>query len=343
MPLRRTPQPTPAARSARRANALQSTGPRTSGGKQRSLANLKRHFGRLVGVPEALALDQEPGAAVHLYHELIAPYEPAPALLAMHFRDLARLQLELQAWEGIRDAGMKFRAEQTLLEQRRRELESDRELRATFSEILNTGLCRMTDSCGKFNAQCDALATIRELVRLGNFADLKMPLARLYGLKLEPDTDCGMMICACARRLMPPEQDSDGEQDEEPEAGNEESRQEALKDLMELVQAEERKVMAAWELALYERRMTSAASQARLAPTREDHWMNRQGDRLRQAIDRKLRFTPILLKMLGLGNDRVGTGAGGGADKPAPGPEAPGTCEKTSTTPKLECHIESTT
>ena len=116
MPLRRTPQPTPAARSARRANALQSTGPRTSGGKQRSLANLKRHFGRLVGVPEALALDQEPGAAVHLYHELIAPYEPAPALLAMHFRDLARLQLELQAWEGIPDAGMNFRAEQTLLD-----------------------------------------------------------------------------------------------------------------------------------------------------------------------------------------------------------------------------------
>ena len=97
MPLRRRPRSTPAALAARRANSKKSTGAHTPAGKQRTLNNLKRHFGRLVGVPEALALDQEPGAAIHLYHELIAPYEPAPALLAMHFRDLARLQLELQA------------------------------------------------------------------------------------------------------------------------------------------------------------------------------------------------------------------------------------------------------
>jgi hypothetical protein len=81
-----------------------------------------------------------------------------------------------------------------------------------------------------------------------------------------------------------------------------ESTREDLNDLMEMVQAEERKVMAAWELALYERRITSAASQARLAPTREDHWINRQGGRLRRAIDRKTRFTPVLLRSLGLAN-----------------------------------------
>ncbi|HEV2425404.1 MAG TPA: hypothetical protein VGZ29_11310, partial [Terriglobia bacterium] len=100
--IRQSPRRTATLMAANRANAQKSTGPRTPEGKQRSLANLKRHFARLAGVPEALALDQEPGAAIHLYQELIAPYEPAPALLAMHFRDLARLQLELEAWEGIR-------------------------------------------------------------------------------------------------------------------------------------------------------------------------------------------------------------------------------------------------
>jgi hypothetical protein len=336
MPLRNRPQRTPAALAANRANAQKSTGPRTPEGKQRSLNNLKRYFGRLLGVPEALALDQEPGAAIHLYHELIAPYEPAPALLAMHFRDLARLQLELQAWEGIRDAEMKNRAEQTMLEQHRRGLKMDRELRATLSEIFDTGLCRMDDSCGKFNAQCEALWTIRELVKIGNFADLKVPLARLYGVKMEADTDCGRMLCACAERLMPPEQEvtrepapawplaqpyprpkesvpqqrepseqvrqpvQTAEQAGESTEGTDTSRQEDLKDLIDLVRAEERKVMAAWELALYEKQMTTAASQARLAPTRDDHWMNRQGDRLRQAIDRKMRLTPVLLKAAGL-------------------------------------------
>ena len=353
MPLRRTPQSTPAALAARRANSLKSTGPRTREGKQRSYASLKRHLGRLLGMPEALNLDQEPGAAIHLYNELIAPYEPAPPLLAMHFRDLARLQLELQAWEGIRDAEMEYRAQQTALERRRREMESNRELRATFSEILDTGLCRMPDSCGKFNAECDSFAMIREVVKLGNFSDLEVPLARLYGIKLQPDTNTGMMICACAKRLMPPEPEppkepvpawplgqpyptprppaakdpepeqvpQEAEEDGESTEGADESRQEALKDLMEMVEEEERRAMTAWQLALYEGRITNAAGQARLAPKREDHWMNRQGDRLRQAIDRKMRFTPVLLRSLGLANE----------SRPTTPAETPGKDEITST------------
>ena len=88
------------------------------------------------------------------------------------------------------------------------------------------------------------------------------------------------------------------------------------------------KQMAAWEQALSERRITSAESQARLASTREDHWMNRQGDRLRQAIDRKMRFAPILLKMLGLWHGRIGAGALGDAEGPASGAEGPDMREK---------------
>ena len=48
--LRHSPQPTPAARAARRTNSLKSTGPRTPEGKLRSDCSLKRPFGRLPAV-----------------------------------------------------------------------------------------------------------------------------------------------------------------------------------------------------------------------------------------------------------------------------------------------------
>ena len=73
-----------------------------------------------------------------------------------------------------------------------------------------------------------------------------------------------------------------------------------LKLLLELVEAEEKEIVRALEIALDEKTLTRAAARARLAPGREDHWMNRQGDRRRQAIDRKMKFTPVLLKALGV-------------------------------------------
>ena len=54
---------------------------------------------------------------------------------------------------------------------------------------------------------------------------------------------------------------------------------------------------------LRRRSLREAAKRARLAPTREDHWMNRQGDRLRQAIDRKIKFTLALLKLYNLAQE----------------------------------------
>ncbi len=55
-----------------------------------------RDFHRLLGFAEALVLDQESGAAIYVYQELIASYKNVPPLVAMQFRDTARLQLELR-------------------------------------------------------------------------------------------------------------------------------------------------------------------------------------------------------------------------------------------------------
>ena len=91
--------------AANRANAQLSTGPRSEAGKQRVSQNARRYGICLLGLAEARTLNQEPGDALRLYHELIAPYEPGPALLAMHFQDLARLHLELEAGGGEKAFG----------------------------------------------------------------------------------------------------------------------------------------------------------------------------------------------------------------------------------------------
>ncbi|HUI40608.1 MAG TPA: hypothetical protein VL523_01450, partial [Terriglobia bacterium] len=95
MPLRKSPRPTPALVAANHTNALKSTGPRSEEGKQRVSLNLRPAPARLLGLAEARNFIQDAGAAEKLYRDLLAPFEPAPALLAMHFQDLARLQLEL--------------------------------------------------------------------------------------------------------------------------------------------------------------------------------------------------------------------------------------------------------
>src|SRR6516164_8193806 len=132
--------------AANRANARKSTGPRTQEGKRRvSLNGQKRRAIRLLGLAEARTLRQEPGAAEKLYRELIAPYEPAPALLASHFEDLARLRLELEAWERIRDAQLEARWQQSDIERRRAYYEMERDLPGKADEILEHGVYSLQD------------------------------------------------------------------------------------------------------------------------------------------------------------------------------------------------------
>ena len=287
MPIRKSPTLTPKRLAANQANAQKSTGPRTDEGKRQAILNLKRNFDRLLGLPESRLLDQQVGTGVHIYKELIAPYEPAPPLLAMVFRDLARLQVELQGLERIRDARMEYRDQQTQLEVNRTRRDMDRELRATAKDIFENGLCRQPDSFGKFNDQCEALLVLKSLLKQGRYDQMHPSLRRLYGKTLWPDHERGQIICASARSLM------------NPEAG-EPLTEDQFKMLTGLVEAEEQDVMDAWDLALKEKTMTEAAGRSRLAPDRTDQWMNQQSDRLRLAIDRKTKLAAMLIKTLEL-------------------------------------------
>ncbi len=302
MSLRRSPTRTAKSPAANAEDTGSSLDIRQEAAKHPVTGQMKRDYKRLMGFSEALTLDLEPGAAIHLYHELIAPYKQVPPLLAMHFRDLARLQLELQAWEGIRDAEMQHRAEQTAIKERRQCRDRDREVGATAKDVYQTGLYRLPDSPGKLRHQYACLAALKGALQEGVFDDIKGVLTRLYGEDLWPDHERGQLICIECQRLMDPENlkqiaarlHVDAEQLPAP------LTEDGMQALIKRVEEEKNDVMSAWELALIERTLTDSAKRARLAPTREDHWMNRQGDRLRMAIDRKMRFTVTLLNALGL-------------------------------------------
>ena len=136
-------------RAASQANGRKSRGPVTLEGKQRSSQNARKPLDRLLGLTEARTLHHEPGAALKLYRELIAPYEPAPALLARHFQDLARLYLELEACESIRDALLDHRAQQNTIEVPSRYHEMDAELDVAPKEVFERGLQDLPDSPAK--------------------------------------------------------------------------------------------------------------------------------------------------------------------------------------------------
>jgi hypothetical protein len=131
------------------------------------------------------------------------------------------------------------------------------------------------------------LGMLNQSIEQGKFDELDAVLERLDGRELKPESERALLICGGCRALMK-------------HPGFDALPEDGLKDLLARVQAEYHDVMEAWGLELLENSVTAAARRARLAPTREDHWMNRQGDRLRQAIDRKMKFTVTLLKVLGL-------------------------------------------
>ena len=138
------PRPAPASSerkiAANQANGRKSRGPVTPEGKKRVGQNARKFPVRLLGLAEAKVLNQEPGAAERLYRELIAPYEPAPPLLAMHFQDMARQRLELEAWERIRDAWLEDRWQQNDIERRSRFYQMEQELPLTMKELSEGGL-----------------------------------------------------------------------------------------------------------------------------------------------------------------------------------------------------------
>ncbi|HEV2424914.1 MAG TPA: hypothetical protein VGZ29_08810 [Terriglobia bacterium] len=306
-----------------RANARKSTGPRTERGKKRARLNgfMRRRSVRLLGLAEARTLRQEPGAAEQLYAELIAPYQPAPAILAMHFQDLARLHLELEAWERIRDAQLEHRWQQNDIERRKRYQEMQTDLPGTTQDLADRGLCRLDDSAAKFRRQAECLELLKKHLQNRDF-DIEHILHVLWGKDLQPVQDRAQIICIRCRKLLPPQDEDLGEPascpPEDPGArpswppeppGARATRpritKKELQLLIDLVEDEYRVAMNAYLLKLDEKTMTRFECLAGLgATTLEDQRLQRQGQTLRQAIDRKQRVINAVLRMLGLSKER---------------------------------------
>jgi len=311
-----TPPPPPRATSERRrvasqANGRKSRGPVSEAGKRRSSKNARKFPVRLLGLAEAKILNQEPGAAERLYRELIAPYEPAPAVLRMHFQDLARERLELEAWERIRDAQFEDRWQQNDLERRRKFYEMGRELSGTLKQIAEQGLQGSPPSPAKFKQQMDALGALREQLTQRQFGpELGLLLRHLYGKDLDPQFPRAQTICIRCERLMNP-------------GGSEPLSEEQFEGLLDLVAIEEQDAITAYGLEMDGKTMTRAACLGRLGPTRDDHWMDRRGERLRQAIDRKQWVIIGLLQTLGLAARSVREAGDGAADEGSAAPAKP--------------------
>ena len=270
--------------AANQANAQKSTGPRTEEGKRRSSLNgLKRRSTRLLGLAEARTLRQEPGAAEKLYRELIAPYEPAPALLRAHMEDFARLRLELEAWERIRDARLEARWEQSDVDRRRAFYEMQRDLPGKAEEVLERGVFALKDSPAKFRKAAECLDLLNIHLAERDF-DVEPILRLLYGKKIEPASDRAQTICIRCQKLASTK-------------GLALNAQE-FEDLKDLVDQELRDALDAYGLHLDEKTITRTGRLSRLGPTREDQWMNLQGERLRRAIDRKQWVITGLLQIL---------------------------------------------
>jgi len=270
--------------AANRANAQKSTGPRTEAGKLRASQNARRSV-RLLGLAEARTLNQDPGAAARLYQDLIAPYlKPLHPLLAMHLHDLARTHLELEAAERIRDAVLEHRWQQADLEKRRLYHAMEGELWATAQEILQEGLVSHPDSPAKFKMQADRLRALKNQIEKRDF-NIEALLHSLYGRQLNPKSARAQTICIRCSRLMKGESLSQYE----------------FEDLLWMIEEEEAWARRAHVLELDDRTMSRAACMAKLGPLcREDNWLIRQCEGLRQAIDRKQGVITRLLQSPGL-------------------------------------------
>lgn len=284
-----------------RANAQKSTGPRTPEGKERSKMNAFKYCSvRLLGAAEYKTVRMIPGEAEKLFQRLMEPYEPVPPMLALHFQDLARLHLELEAWERIRDAYLEHRGQQTELEKHRRLEETERDLPSFTPEA--RALYHLPDSPGKFRAIADNLMLIDNQFRRRKIdSDTDVLLRFVYGPDFKSDHQHGQEICVLWQRLI---------------SGKRRATKNEIKRLRVLVQVERAQAELDYQLRLNEKSMTPCACMAGLeASTLEEQRMNRHGQALREAIDRKQNVINRLLRVLGLASPEVRSRRGANAGK----------------------------
>ena len=293
--------------SASRLNGGKSRGPVTEEGKRRASQNLLQYRAtRLQGVAEARALQQDPGAAERLYREMIEPFQPAPALVARLFQDLAREYLEMEAWEGVRDAMLEHRHQQATIMARRRQREACRDLAVTNRRLWHEGVHRVPDSPAKLEKQGQLLTILKDELMRGEFSHIDTPLRFLYGKEMEPESERAQRICMECRLLLNARSDEPFDE-------------KRIAKLVKLVEQEIQDSLEGWALELDERTPTRASSLATLATTREDYWMAQHGEQLRKAIDRKLKVLTGLLETLGLpGENEPKNGSNPKSKKPQP-------------------------
>jgi len=287
--------------AANRANAEKSTGPRTPEGKERSRINAFKYCSiRLLGAAEFKTVRMIPGEAEKLYQQLMTPYEPVPPMLALHFQDLARLHLELEAWERIRDAYLEHRGQQNELEMARRLQEIARDLPRISRET--QGLYRVEDSVAKFEAIINSLMLLdSQLHKRKINGDTDNVVKSLYGWDLNSDHDRGQEICYRWQALL---------------SRKSRPTRKAIQHLRDLVAIELQDARFAHTLRRNEKDMTPCACMAGLeANTIEEQRMFRHGQALRQAVDRKQGVINRLLRVLGLAAPESGERGCGGKEK----------------------------
>ncbi|HXJ93525.1 MAG TPA: hypothetical protein VMT20_11655 [Terriglobia bacterium] len=288
MSVRKPPKRSEAAAAASRANGRKARCPIPEEIVRQVSERAARYPIRLLGLAEMRVLNQDLGAAEKLYRELIAPYSYLPPLLSRNFQDLARQYLELEAWERIRDAGLEHRWARNKIAQMRLEAEVQRDLRGNVKQYLEGGYQSLPDSPAKFQKQFECLESLIIKLEQRDF-DLRTLLTYLYGKELTPNTDRAETICLLCQQLMDPAL-----------GGGEPLSEDQYQHLLDLAKEEQEEIGRFYGLARDEKMMTRTECMALLGNTREDAWMDRQGERMRQAIDRKQALIVRLLKLYGI-------------------------------------------
>jgi hypothetical protein len=162
----------------------------------------------------------------------------------------------------------------------------ERALPGRAREVLETGLDGLGDSPAKFKKLSECLDLLKDHLAKRDF-DVGPILRLLYGEKLDPGSDRAQTICIRCRKLMSAQ-------------GQDALSADEFEELLELVGQEQQDALNAYGLQLDQKTMTRSARLARLGSGRDDRWMNQQGERLRQAIDRKQWVITGLLQTLGL-------------------------------------------